>query len=80
MSLFSQYYGQTKRRNYSLIVVLSHSVDTFSQFPTLNVHTHTHTPHTWPDNKVRELTLEGLFIVNLYQLDRQSTKFTIWKY
>jgi len=24
--------------------------------------------------------LEGLFIINLYQLDKQSTKFTIWKY
>jgi len=24
--------------------------------------------------------LEGLFIMNLYQLDKQSTKFTIWKY
>jgi len=26
------------------------------------------------------LILEGLFITNLYQLDKQSTKFTIWKY
>ena len=26
------------------------------------------------------LTLEGLFIMNLYQLDKQSTKFTMWKY
>jgi len=25
------------------------------------------------------LILEGLFIMNLYQLDKQSTKFTIWK-
>ena len=24
--------------------------------------------------------LEGLFIMNLYQMDKQSTKFTIWKY
>jgi len=24
--------------------------------------------------------LEGLFIMNLYQLDKQSTRFTIWKY
>ena len=32
------------------------------------------------DNKVRELTLEGFFIMNLYQLDKRSTKFTIWKY
>jgi len=24
--------------------------------------------------------LEGLFIMNLYQPDKQSTKFTIWKY
>ena len=24
--------------------------------------------------------LEGLFIMNLYQLDKQSTKFGIWKY
>jgi hypothetical protein len=32
------------------------------------------------DNKVRELILEGPFIMNLYQLDKQSTKFTIWKY
>jgi len=35
------------------------------------------------NNKVRELycrsILEGLFIMNLYQLDKQSTKFTIWK-
>ena len=31
-------------------------------------------------NKVRELILEGLFLMNLYQLDKQSTKFTIWKY
>ena len=33
-----------------------------------------------PDNKVRELILQGLFIMNLYQLDKQSTKFTIRKY
>ena len=26
------------------------------------------------------LILEGLFIMNLYQLDKQSTQFTIWKY
>jgi len=26
------------------------------------------------------LILKGLFIINLYQLDKQSTKFTIWKY
>ena len=26
------------------------------------------------------LVLEGMFIMNLYQLDKQSTKFTIWKY
>jgi len=26
------------------------------------------------------LILQGLFIMNLYQLDKQSTKFTIWKY
>ena len=26
------------------------------------------------------LTTEGSFIMNLYQLDKQSTKFTIWKY
>ena len=26
------------------------------------------------------LILEGLFIMNLYQLDKQSAKFTIWKY
>jgi len=36
--------------------------------------------YTWADNKVRELILDGLFIMNLYQLDKQSTKFTIWKY
>ena len=23
---------------------------------------------------------QGLFVMNLYQLDKQSTKFTIWKY
>ena len=38
------------------------------------------TYYTWTDNKVRELILAGLFIMNLYQLDKQSTKFTIWKY
>ena len=37
-------------------------------------------PHTSTDNKVRELILEGLFIMNYYQLDKQSAKFTIWKY
>jgi len=26
------------------------------------------------------LILEGLFFMNLYQLEKQSTKFTIWKY
>ena len=26
------------------------------------------------------LILEGLFIMNLNQMDKQSTKFTIWKY
>jgi len=26
------------------------------------------------------LILEGLFIMNLYQLDKQSTKSTIWKH
>ena len=30
--------------------------------------------------KFANLILEGLFIMNLYQLDKQSTKFTIWKY
>jgi len=30
--------------------------------------------------KFADLILEGLFIMNLYQLDKQSTKFTIWKY
>ena len=38
------------------------------------------TVYTWAYNKVRELILEGLFVMNLYQLDKQSTKFTIWKY
>jgi len=33
-----------------------------------------------PNNFAEFLILEGLFIVNLYQLDKQSTKFTIWKY
>jgi len=33
------------------------------------------------ENNVAEfLILEGLFIMNLYQLDEQSTRFTIWKY
>ena len=36
--------------------------------------------YTLYTNKVRELILEGLFIMNLYQLDKQSTKFPIWKY
>ena len=27
-----------------------------------------------------KLILEGLLIMNLYQVDKQSTKFTIWKY
>jgi len=26
------------------------------------------------------IMLEGLFIMNLYQVDKESTKFTIWKY
>jgi len=30
--------------------------------------------------KFANLILEGLFIMNLYQLDKQSIKFTIWKY
>ena len=30
--------------------------------------------------KFENLILEVLFIMNLYQLDKQSTKFTIWKY
>jgi len=30
--------------------------------------------------KFMNLILEGLFIMNLYQLDKQSIKFTIWKY
>ena len=33
-----------------------------------------------PTIKFANLILEGLFITNLYQLDKQSTKFTIWKY
>jgi len=37
-------------------------------------------PSTRPNKKVRELILEELFITNLYQLDKESTKFTIWKY
>jgi len=36
--------------------------------------------NTWYDNKVHELILEGFFIMILYQLDKQSTKFTIWEY
>jgi len=32
------------------------------------------------ENKVHELILVALFIMNLYQLDKQATKFTIWKY
>jgi len=31
-------------------------------------------------NNVDFFILEGLFIMNLYQLDKQSTQFTIWKY
>ena len=31
-------------------------------------------------NNVADIFLEGLFVMNLYQLDKQSTKFTIWKY
>jgi len=30
--------------------------------------------------KFANLILEGLFIINLCQLDKQSTRFTIWKY
>jgi len=30
--------------------------------------------------KFANLILEGLFIVNLYKLDKQATKFTVWKY
>jgi len=35
---------------------------------------------TWSGNKVRELATVCLLIMNLYQLDKESTKFTIWKY
>jgi hypothetical protein len=30
--------------------------------------------------KFANLILEGFFIMNLYQLDKESIKFTIWKY
>jgi len=30
--------------------------------------------------KFENLILEGLFIMNLYQLDKQSNKSTMWKY
>ena len=43
--------------------------------------------HCTLSNGIRDLTLkfaylilEELFVVNLYQLDKYSTKFTIWKY
>jgi len=29
--------------------------------------------------KFANLILEGLFVMNLYQLDKQSIKITIWK-
>jgi len=32
------------------------------------------------NNVANFFILEGLFIMNLYQLDKQSTKFTIWKH
>ena len=32
------------------------------------------------NNVAAFLILEGLFIMNLYQLDKLSTKFIIWKY
>ena len=35
---------------------------------------------TWETIHFANLILEELFITNLYQLDKQSTKFTIWKY
>ena len=30
--------------------------------------------------KFANLILEGFFIMNMYQLDKESKKFTIWKY
>jgi len=30
--------------------------------------------------KFANLILEGLFIMNLYQMKKHSAKFTIWKY
>jgi len=52
----------------------------------LNDTQHSCTYHiTWLNNKVRELILQGLFIMNLYQLDRQqsllfgSTEKAAWK-
>ena len=42
---------------------------------------HVETACPWSDNKkLAKLILEGLFIMNLCQLDKQSAKFTIWKY
>jgi len=32
------------------------------------------------NNVVDFFILEGLFIMNLYKLDKRSTKFAIWKY
>ena len=31
-------------------------------------------------SRVKTMLLTFLFIMNLYQLDKQSTKFTVWKY
>jgi hypothetical protein len=35
---------------------------------------------TWTDNKVANSPPYSLFIMSLYQMDKHSTKFTIWKY
>ena len=51
----------------------------------LNILLLSYSKQTWADNKVRELILEGLLIMNLYQLDSQpsllfgSTEKAAWK-
>jgi len=65
-----QYDPETKRQTAQWKTANS---PTTNNIPSIQIKSH---------NNVADffLILEGLFIMNLYQLDKQSTNFTIWKY
>jgi len=65
-----QYDPETKRQTAQWKTANS---PTTNNIPSVQIKSH---------NNVADffLILEGLFIMNLYQLDKQSTNFTIWKY